>query len=219
MSAVYNLTNQLLHRLQQFSSFVSCFFQSVALLSGLNVDGGIVFAFGFFFLHHRSIEGKKVCPGYTTSELRYSSSLSQKLHLVYSVCVDFTRWCHTFVVSCLICSFAPNLDAFRQTPVQEIFSLPDLFFRRWYQELNKTECVVLSLKVVMLGRCLWDRQDRDQQSQFNDYHSWVLTNQQGSRPGGQQLLNTMYWSSAHRAAPQSGALSWNQSVVNRQWTL
>lgn len=30
----------------------------------------------------------------------------------------------------------------------------------------------------MLGWGFWDRQDRDQQSQFNDYHSRVLTNQE-----------------------------------------
>lgn len=66
------------------------------------------------FLHHRSIEGKKSV--LVTQRLSSDTQLlSQKLHLVYSVYVDFTRRCHPFVVSCLICSFAPNLEAFRQT--------------------------------------------------------------------------------------------------------
>ena len=67
-----------------------------------------------FFITPQINRGKKVCPGFTMSEVRYSPSLSQKLHIVY-LYVVYTERYHTFVVSCLICSFAPNLEAFRQT--------------------------------------------------------------------------------------------------------
>ena len=43
----------------------------------------------------------------------------------------------------------------------------------------------------------------EQRSQFNDYHSWALTNQRSRRPGGQQLLKNIYWSSAPKWAIQT----------------
>lgn len=54
------------------------------------------------FLHHRSIEGKKVCPGYTTSELRYSVTLPEVTFSIFSLCRLHKTMSH-------FCSFLSDL--------------------------------------------------------------------------------------------------------------